>query len=219
MVFPVVKKLLQNDERLLFLSASKVQKVCSACVGGVGGGWQWRDDGGTVQVRIAPSSCFNKRFLSTFDSRNNLREVRSRYIQISRYLEAEGRHLDVSVDVETVVLAGQHHAAVIHQRHVETLRVLHLQPNIFRYTGNIFWPEILSCETKYFLALQIIIIPYLALQRGDELAVLREDGQVEVVVVVSDGNLPGRVNADSDGVVGDACNKGPLQRDVHPLEL
>jgi len=27
MVFPVVKKLLRNDERLLFLSASKVQKV------------------------------------------------------------------------------------------------------------------------------------------------------------------------------------------------
>ena len=130
-------------------------------------------------------------------------------LDISRYLEAEGRHLDVSVDVETVVLAGQHHAAVIHQRHVETLRVLHLQPNIFRYTGNIFWPEILSCETKYFLALQkIIMILYLALQRGDELAVLREDGQVEVVVVVSDGDLPGSVDADTDGVVGDACNRG-----------
>ena len=86
--------------------------------------------------------------------------------------------------------------------------MLHLKPNIFRYTGNIFWPEILSCETKCFLALQIIIIPYLALQRGDELSVLREDGQVEVVVVVSDGDLPRRVDADSDGVVGDACNRG-----------
>ena len=127
-------------------------------------------------------------------------------LDISRYLEAEGRHLDVSVDVETVVLAGQHHAAVIHQRHVETLRVLHLQPNIFRYTGNIFWPEILSCETKYFLALQkIIMILYLALQRGDELSVLREDGQVEVVVVVSDGDLPRGVDTNSNGIVGDAC--------------
>ena len=40
------------------------------------------------------------------------------------------------------------------------------------------------------------------------MAVLREDGQVEVVVVVSDGDLPGRVDADPDGVVGDACNRG-----------
>ena len=36
------------------------------------------------------------------------------------------RHLNISVDVEPVVLAGQHHATVVHQRYVETLGVLHL---------------------------------------------------------------------------------------------
>ena len=46
---------------------------------------------------------------------------------------------------------------------------------------------------------------YLALQRGDELSVLREDGQVEVVVVVSDGDLPRGVDTNSNGIVGDAC--------------
>lgn len=34
--------------------------------------------------------------------------------------------LDISVDVEPVVLAGQHNTAVIHQGHVKTLRMLHL---------------------------------------------------------------------------------------------
>ena len=41
-------------------------------------------------------------------------------------LDAEGRDLDVAVDVEAVVLAGEHHAPVVHQRYVEALRVLHL---------------------------------------------------------------------------------------------
>ena len=35
-------------------------------------------------------------------------------------------YLDVSVDVEPVVLAGQDDAAVPHEGHVETLGVLHL---------------------------------------------------------------------------------------------
>ena len=35
-------------------------------------------------------------------------------------------YLDVSVDIEPVVLAGQHDAAVPHESHVETLGVLHL---------------------------------------------------------------------------------------------
>ena len=34
--------------------------------------------------------------------------------------------LDVSVDVEPVVLAGEHDAAILHERHVEALRMLHL---------------------------------------------------------------------------------------------
>ena len=46
-------------------------------------------------------------------------------------LEPQGRHLDVSVDVEAVVLAGQDHAAVIHQRHVKTLSMLHLEQNMY----------------------------------------------------------------------------------------
>ena len=44
----------------------------------------------------------------------------------------------------------------------------------------------------------------LALKGVEELTFLREDGQVEVVVVVRDEDLAGAVDADSDGVVGDA---------------
>ena len=44
----------------------------------------------------------------------------------------------------------------------------------------------------------------LALQGREELAVLREDGQVEVVVVVGNRDLAGCVDADADRVVGDA---------------
>jgi len=83
-------------------------------------------------------------------------------------LDAEGRDLDVAVDVEAVVLAGEHHAPVVHQRHVEALRVL-----------------------------------YLALERADELTVLREDGQVEVVVIVRDGDLSRSVDPHSDRIVRD----------------
>ena len=35
-------------------------------------------------------------------------------------------YLDVAVDVEPVVLAGEHDAAILHERHVEALRMLHL---------------------------------------------------------------------------------------------
>ena len=51
--------------------------------------------------------------------------------------------------------------------------------------------------------------PYLALQCRDQLTVLGEDSQVEVVVVVSDGDLPGSVDPNSNRIVGDAwkyCN-------------
>ena len=47
--------------------------------------------------------------------------------------------------------------------------------------------------------------PYLALQCRDQLTVLGEDSQVEVVVVVSDGDLPGSVDPNTNGIVGDAC--------------
>lgn len=36
------------------------------------------------------------------------------------------------------------------------------------------------------------------------LSVLREDGKIKVVVVVGNGNLAGRIDADADGIVGDA---------------
>jgi hypothetical protein len=47
---------------------------------------------------------------------------------------------------------------------------------------------------------------HLGLQGAQQLPVLAEDGEVEVVVVVRDGDLSGRVDADADGIVGDACN-------------
>lgn len=84
-------------------------------------------------------------------------------------LQAEGRNLNVSVDVETIVLAGQNHTAVVHQSHIKALGVFHL-----------------------------------ALQCRDQLTVLGEDSQVEVVVVVSDGDLPGSVDPNSNRIVGDA---------------
>ena len=42
-------------------------------------------------------------------------------------LEGEIADLHVSVDVQAVVLGGEHHGAVVHQRDVETLGVLHLK--------------------------------------------------------------------------------------------
>ena len=47
-------------------------------------------------------------------------------------------------------------------------------------------------------------VPYLALQGADELTILGEDGEVEVVVIVRDGDLPRTVDAHPDGIVGDA---------------
>ena len=44
---------------------------------------------------------------------------------------------------------------------------------------------------------------YLALQSRDELTILAEDSQVEVVVVVSDGDLSSSVDADSNRIVCD----------------
>ena len=42
------------------------------------------------------------------------------------FSHADGWQLDVAVDVEAVVFAGQHHGAVVHQGHVEALGVLDL---------------------------------------------------------------------------------------------
>ena len=35
-------------------------------------------------------------------------------------------YLDIAVDVEPVILAGKHNAAILHERHVEALRMFHL---------------------------------------------------------------------------------------------
>ena len=42
-------------------------------------------------------------------------------------LESDGRHLDVSVDVETVVFTGQHNTAIVHQGDIKTLGMFHLK--------------------------------------------------------------------------------------------
>lgn len=49
------------------------------------------------------------------------------------------------------------------------------------------------------------VLSHLALESRNKLSVLAKHGQVEVVVVVSDGDLTRGVNADTDGVVGDPC--------------
>lgn len=90
-------------------------------------------------------------------------------ITTQRASSHEAGHGCVAVDVQAIVLAGQHNTALVHQADVEALRVFHL-----------------------------------ALQRRDQLSVLREDRQVEVVVIVGDQDLSRLVDADADGVVGDA---------------
>ena len=49
------------------------------------------------------------------------------------------------------------------------------------------------------------VLSHLALESRNKLSILAKHGQVEVVVVVSDGDLTRGVNADTDGVVGDPC--------------
>lgn len=95
-------------------------------------------------------------------------------------LEANARHLKITVDVEPVVLAGKHDGTIVHKGDIETLGVLHL-----------------------------------ALQGVDQGAILRENGQVEVVVVVGDEDLAGLVDADADRIVGDALASDLPQ--VHAL--
>ena len=58
----------------------------------------------------------------------------------------------------------------------------------------------------------IMLTLYLALQGGDELAVLAEHRQVEVVVVISDGDLARSVDSDTNRVVGDSWIVNGLYR-------
>lgn len=87
---------------------------------------------------------------------------------LAYHLKPQGRDLDVTVDVESVVFRGQHHTPVVHQGHIKALGMFHL-----------------ALESRY------------------QLSLLREDGEVEVVVVVSDGDFAGSVDANSNWVVGD----------------
>ena len=58
---------------------------------------------------------------------------------------------------------------------------------------------------------------YLALQSRDELSVLREDGKIEVIVVVGDCDFPSSVDSNTDRVVGDACRTTRLERYLESL--
>ncbi|KAH9401206.1 hypothetical protein TYRP_002799 [Tyrophagus putrescentiae] len=95
----------------------------------------------------------------------------------------EGLQLQVAVDVDAVVLAGEHHRVVVHEGDVEALRVLHLR-----------------------------------LQRIHQRPLLREDGNVEVVVVVRHQDLPVVVDAHADGVVGQALAADVPQKDAPVAE-
>lgn len=77
--------------------------------------------------------------------------------------------MNVTVDVQPIVLAGQHDGTVVHEGDVEALRVLDL-----------------------------------GLEGGHQLALLREYGQIEIVVVVGDEYLARSVYAHADWIVGDA---------------
>lgn len=41
-------------------------------------------------------------------------------------LDSQRGNLDISVDIESVIFAGQNHTSIIHQRYVKTLSMLHL---------------------------------------------------------------------------------------------
>lgn len=77
--------------------------------------------------------------------------------------------MHIAVDVQAVILAGENHASVIHQRHIEALGVLDF-----------------------------------ALESRHQLAVLSENRQVEVVVIVGNEDFSARVDAYANGIVGDA---------------
>lgn len=77
--------------------------------------------------------------------------------------------MNITVDVQPIILAGQHDGAVVHEGDVEALCVLDL-----------------------------------GLEGGHQLALLREYGQIEIVVVVGDEYLTRGVYANANRIVGDA---------------
>ena len=113
MVFPIVTKLLPNDERLFFTPNQAEEREVRLKASG---GWldelvdgQWVRSNPWICVPLALKTMFF--FLSTI---------------WLFHLQANGRDLDIAIDVEAIVFWGQHHGAVIHQSHVETLGVFHL---------------------------------------------------------------------------------------------
>ena len=114
--------------------------------------------------------------------------------------------LNVPVDVKPVVFAGQDHRAVIHQGNVEALGVLNLTLEC-RQDLKKWFKKAQSCTIKNheIFNKKLVLRPKdFRVYNECYLSVLREDGEVEVVVVVCDSNLAGRVDADADGIVGNA---------------
>ena len=125
MVFPIVTKLLPNDERLFYpgpwlkklllpnfrtilsrrrFTAQSIQWM----VGWTGGGWVFPTLG--YVFRVSPFSASPLLSFSTW----------------LFHLQTDGWNLDVAIDVEAIVFWGQHYRAIVHQGHVEALGVFHL---------------------------------------------------------------------------------------------
>ena len=71
--------------------------------------------------------------------------------------------MNVSVDVETIVLAGQHYTPVVHQSHIKALGVFHLEKKIsqivlWRISTKFFWDKTLATNA----ALNKVLAGYLA---------------------------------------------------------
>ena len=108
----VVTELLLNDERLLFYSASKLQK-CG-------------EGGESINWNI-------KKFLCSTFVVLIVQEILM--AEKSCHLQAKGWDLNVSVDVKTVVFTGKNHTAIVHQSHVKALSVFNLE----KYKSNFLY--------------------------------------------------------------------------------
>ena len=96
-------------------------------------------------------------------------------------------YLDVAVDIQPVVLAGENDAPILHERHVEALSVLHLALQSSEQLPS------LKRTSQHSLLSQSWTSEHLI-----------ENREVEVVVVVGDGDVPACSHANPDGKVGDA---------------
>lgn len=107
MVFPIVTKLLPNDERLFIPQPPEVQKLLrqphpqQRCI---------------VDMLCSQIHCLQ----------NAPRWAESELEWLAYHLQAQGRDLDITVDVEAIVFRGQHHTPVVHQGHIKALGMFHL---------------------------------------------------------------------------------------------